>query len=71
MNNPYFLSALAGLCVFIFQVILKKSKNLVVDRAEILKLAAASTAITFGILHFYERPLEPVLNEPFTSSFES
>lgn len=66
-TNEIFLALGAGLCVFIFITAYKKSKNETVDRNEIAKLSLVITAIVFGVLLVYNKPMEPVLAEPFTS----
>ena len=67
-NNEIFLSLGAGLCVFIIITAYKKSKNENIDRNEIAKLSLVISAIVFGILLVYNKPMEPVLAEPFISS---
>ena len=64
-TNELFLALGAGLVVFIIVSAYKKSKNEAVDRNEIFKIALVVTAIVFGILLVYNKPLEPVLSEPF------
>ena len=67
-NNEIFLSLGAGLCIFIIITAYKKSKNESIDRNEIVKLSLVISAIVFGILLVYNKPMEPVLAEPFISS---
>lgn len=67
-NNEIFLSLGAGLCIFIVITAYKKSKNENIDRNEIAKLSLVISAIVFGILLVYNKPMEPVLAEPFMGS---
>lgn len=66
-KNEIFLALGAGLCTFIIISAYKKSKNENVDRNEIAKLSLVITAIVFSILLVYNKPMEPVLAEPFVS----
>ena len=66
-SNEIFLALGAGLCIFIIITAYKKSKNENIDRNEMAKLSLVITAIVFGILLVYNKPLEPVLTEPFTA----
>lgn len=66
-TNELFLALGAGLVVFIIVSAYKKSKNETVDRNETFKIALVVTAVVFGILLVYNKPLEPVLSEPFIS----
>jgi hypothetical protein len=67
-NNEIFLSLGAGLCIFIIITAYKKSKNETIDRNETAKLSLVISAIVFGILLVYNKPMEPVLAEPFITS---
>ena len=67
-SNEIFLSLGAGLCVFILVAAYKKSKNENIDRGEAAKLSIVISAIVFGILLAYNKPSEPVLAEPFTTT---
>ena len=67
-TNELFLALGAGLIVFIIVSAYKKSKNEVVDRNETFKISLVVTAIVFGILLVYNKPLEPVLSEPFIAA---
>ena len=64
--NELFLSLGAGLIVFIIVSAYQKSKNEHVDRNETFKISLVVAAIVFGILLVYNKPMEPVLSEPFT-----
>lgn len=71
MNNPYFLSALSGFSVYIIAFLIKKSGNKEFDKSDIIKLSLFVVIATFLLLNFYEKAPNPVLKEPFISSFES
>jgi hypothetical protein len=45
----------------------KKSKNENVDRSELIKISVLVSALILGILMVYNKPMEPVLSEPFIS----
>ena len=66
--NELFLSLGAGLIVFIIVSAYKKTKNEQVDRNETFKISLVVAAIVFGILLVYNKPMEPVLSEPFTGT---
>jgi len=66
--NEIFISAASALVVFILITIYKNSKNETVDRSETCKISVVVGLLIFGILAVYTKPLEPILNEPFTSA---
>ena len=68
MNNPYILAAISGICIYIFNALLQKSKNKDVDKIENCKLSVFVIIGVFFTLHFYEKETLQVLSEPFISS---
>ena len=68
MNNPYILSAISGICIYIFSTLLQKSNNKEVEKIENVKLSIIVMIGVFAILHFYEKETLQVLSEPFISS---
>ena len=67
-TNELFLALGAGLVLFIIVTAYQKSKNEAVNRNETFKISLVVTAIVFGILLVYNKPLEPVLSEPFIAA---
>jgi hypothetical protein len=67
LSSELFISLGAGLCVFILLTGYKKSKNENVDRSELIKISVLVSALILGILMVYNKPMEPVLSEPFIS----
>ena len=68
MNNPYVLSFISGIVIYIFNIILQKSKNKEVEKLESIKLAVIVMIGVFALLHYYEKEISPILSEPFISS---
>ena len=65
-----FIALGAGLSIFIVMSAYKKNKNETVDRNEIAKISLFVAAIVFGVLLVYNKPMEPVLSEPFMTGGE-
>tara|TARA_B110000977_G_C11091322_1_gene497068 strand:+ start:12020 stop:12259 length:240 start_codon:yes stop_codon:yes gene_type:complete len=66
-GSELFISSGAGLCMFIMLTSYKKSKNENIDRGELIKISILVSALILGILMVYNKPVEPVLSEPFIS----
>ena len=69
-NNPYFMSLLIGILVFIVMSLYKKSKNEDVNRTECFKMSAIFSLLSFGALQVYDKKPSPIMTEPFISSLE-
>ena len=65
-----FISLGAGISIFIIMSAYKKSKNETIDRNELAKVSLIVAAIVFGVLLVYNKPMEPVLSEPFMATGE-
>ena len=70
MNNPYFISAISGIIVYIVQLLLKNSKGETIHKMDMVKISLVVSIGVFAILGFYEREKLPILTEPFISSSE-
>jgi hypothetical protein len=68
LSNEIFIALGSGLCVFILLTGYKKSKNENIDRGELIKMSVLVSALILGILMLYNKPMEPVLSEPFIES---
>ena len=65
LSNEIFISLSAGLCMFIMLTAYKKSKNETYERGELIKMSLLVSSLILGILLLYNKPIEPVLSEPF------
>ena len=73
MNNPYILSAIGGLSVYITAFVIHNigSKDKTFNKTDAIKISLFVIILIFLSLTVYEKSPNPVLKEPFISSFES